>query len=197
MNVKRPDPHVILPPNADFSMKLQWLMARDGITHKQLAAVIGRTQRTVFRYCNRSFKPNGRIAKMIADYFMVNRQWLLKDERKNRGLDKRKLVEDSEMCDTTYNYMRTVSMPDGIRNSTRNDVDRIVAEEIDIPKDHAGKIKVDAAYLNKKIALKAWGKDCDSEEFLNVMRDVNRVADYLIDILKVEREREKKAEEKL
>ena len=197
MNIKQPNPDILLPPESDFSKKLHWLMARDGVTHKQLAAAIDRTERTVFRYCNRSIKPRGPIAKKIADYFMVDANWLLKDERKNRGLYKRKLVEDSSMYDTTYNYMRTINMPEGIRNSTRNDIDRIVSEEIDIPENYDGKIKVDVAYLNKKFALKVWGKDCDSEEFLIVVRMVNETADYLIDILREERRKEKAAEEKL
>lgn len=179
MNVKTADNEAILPPNSDFASKLQWLMLRDGVSHKTLSRAIGRSERQVFRYCNRENVPTRTVLKSIAEYFMVDITWLKKNERVKRS------SEDEEMHSTSYNYLRTIQMPNGISNAFKADAEKIVKEKFDISRGTKHSVSVDVVSLSKRrIGLRAWAKNqCSDKEFEETVRRINETADYLLELL--------------
>jgi len=71
-----------LEEDASFGRKLEWLMARNGITQRQLAKAIYVGNNTVGDWLWDERSPNVMVAKAIAEYFGVSLDWMvgLKDE---------------------------------------------------------------------------------------------------------------------
>lgn len=74
---RKPEPNVVLPPNAGFSRRLEYLMIRNGLTAVELAKRTGLKEGTIRSYCYGCREPQGMTRLIaLADVFGVTMDWL-------------------------------------------------------------------------------------------------------------------------
>lgn len=75
-----PDNGAVLPPKADFIVKLQYLMMREGYSFERLGKAIGVSGQQIWRYARGINFPRIDKVRALCKLFNVRPEWLLRKE---------------------------------------------------------------------------------------------------------------------
>lgn len=76
MYLKKPNPDVVLPENPDFSMRLWYVMEKQGWSILRLAQASGVTPATIHGYLNRRMSPRMDVFKKLCRTLKVSMDWM-------------------------------------------------------------------------------------------------------------------------